>query len=53
MYDIRMSQVKTHSAGCHCGEIRFDVELDLTSPASRCNCTPCVKWSWFVRGPHA
>ena len=42
-YDGRMSQMRTHSGGCHCGEIRFEVELDLTRPAGRCNCTLCTK----------
>ena len=38
-----MSQTKQHEGGCHCGEVRFDVTLDLAQPASRCNCTLCTK----------
>jgi len=29
--------------GCHCGAVRFEVEVDLRQPASRCNCSICVK----------
>ncbi len=32
-----------HSGGCHCGAVRFDVELDLAAGGSRCNCTLCTK----------
>ena len=37
------SHVKTHAGGCLCGTVRFEAELDLTEPVSRCNCTFCVK----------
>ncbi len=40
-----MSQTKRYEGGCHCGEVRFAVELDLGAPANRCNCTICVKRS--------
>jgi hypothetical protein len=33
----------THTGGCHCGALRFRVELDLTKGASRCNCSICTK----------
>jgi hypothetical protein len=32
-----------HTGGCHCGAIRFEVELDLAAGASMCNCTVCTK----------
>jgi hypothetical protein len=35
--------LKTHSGGCHCGAVRFEVELDLGAPVSRCNCSICTK----------
>ncbi|WP_164007030.1 GFA family protein [Pyxidicoccus trucidator] len=37
------SNVKTYAGRCLCGTVRFEAELDLTEPVSRCNCTFCVK----------
>jgi hypothetical protein len=34
---------KRYEGGCHCGRVRFSVDLDLAEPASRCNCTLCTK----------
>lgn len=34
---------KTYAGGCHCGAVRFEVELDLSQPLGRCNCTLCAK----------
>ena len=31
-----------HRGGCHCGAVRFEVELDASS-GSMCNCTICNK----------
>jgi hypothetical protein len=36
-----MSDVKTHTGGCHCGKVRYEVELDLDGPAIGCNCSMC------------
>jgi hypothetical protein len=33
--------MKKHTGGCHCGAVRFEVELDLAAGAGRCNCTAC------------
>ncbi|HVE87547.1 MAG TPA: GFA family protein, partial [Myxococcales bacterium] len=38
-------EVKGHAGGCHCGAVRFEVELDLREPAMRCNCSVCTKVS--------
>lgn len=32
-----------HHGSCHCGAVRFDVDLDLGKGASRCNCSACTK----------
>lgn len=32
-----------HTGGCHCGAVRFEAELDLSTGATRCNCTICMK----------
>lgn len=31
-----------HAGGCHCGAVRFEVELD-PSTGTMCNCTVCTK----------
>jgi hypothetical protein len=37
-----MSDAKSYSGGCHCGQVRFDVTADLEKVYS-CNCSICVK----------
>lgn len=32
-----------HSGGCHCGKVRYQVELDLSQPVITCNCSICSK----------
>jgi hypothetical protein len=31
-----------YQGGCHCGKVRFSVEMDLSSPIT-CNCSYCSK----------
>lgn len=31
----------THHGSCHCGAVRYSVELDLTQPVNTCNCSMC------------
>jgi hypothetical protein len=38
------SGLKLHTGGCHCGAVRFQVELDA-SRGGRCNCSICNKVS--------
>jgi hypothetical protein len=33
----------THHGGCHCGAVRFHVDLDLDQPAITCNCSICAR----------
>ena len=36
--------------GCHCGALRFEVELDLSAGTAKCNCTYCAKSRfWLVQ----
>ena len=32
----------SYQGGCHCGKVRFSVDLDLSSPIT-CNCSYCSK----------
>jgi hypothetical protein len=33
----------THSGGCHCGRVRFQVQAAARVPVSECNCSICAK----------
>lgn len=32
----------SYQGGCHCGKVRFSVDIDLSSPIT-CNCSYCAK----------
>jgi hypothetical protein len=36
-----MSENKTYRGSCHCGNVKYDVELDLSGPVLACNCSIC------------
>jgi hypothetical protein len=36
-----MSEIRTHAGGCHCGRVRYEVDLDLAKPVISCNCSMC------------
>lgn len=38
-----MSELKSYQGGCHCGQVRYEVKLDLSQPAITCNCSICQK----------
>lgn len=43
---------ETYHGSCHCGAVRFDVDLDLSSDSGRCNCSFCAKvrsWSFLLK----
>lgn len=44
--------MKTFHGSCHCGAIKFEVDLDLEAETRKCNCSYCQKArSWFVLVP--
>lgn len=38
-----MTESRTYTGGCHCGQVRFEVEADLSVPVIECNCSICGK----------
>jgi len=33
--------METYRGGCHCKDVRYEVELDLGAPVLECNCSHC------------
>jgi hypothetical protein len=43
-----MNGLERYEGGCHCGKVRFDVELDLSQPVITCNCSICAKTAMLL-----
>lgn len=41
--------VATHQGGCHCGAVRYTVEIDPTAEAIACNCSICGKSGSYLQ----
>jgi len=37
------NSTQKHPGSCHCGDVRFEVDLDLAAGGTRCNCSICMK----------
>jgi centromere protein V len=41
MHDAAMSSTRTFQGGCHCGAVRFEVDVAAEPEVSLCNCSIC------------
>jgi hypothetical protein len=38
---------RTFHGSCQCGAVKFEADLDLAHPTTKCNCTSCWKNRWW------
>jgi hypothetical protein len=41
--------VSNHQGGCHCGAVRYSVEIDAEAQAIACNCSMCGRSGTFLQ----
>jgi hypothetical protein len=40
-------RVTTHTGGCHCGRVRFEIDAPARIAASECNCSICYQCGYL------
>lgn len=37
-----------HTGSCHCGQVKFTADVDLTQPVLECNCSHCSRKGFLL-----
>ena len=45
---MQAATLRRYHGSCHCGAVQFDVDLDLSQPTFRCNCSICRRTRFWV-----
>jgi hypothetical protein len=48
LYVRAMTTPNVHHGGCHCGAVRYTVEIDLSKPVTQCNCSICLRSGYLL-----